>query len=190
MWFLLNQIGVCITSLRPGPVTMDYKVWSKPRQVHNAAIVVWGVLCTRCAKVASNYVKISSSPLNPLSKVINCLRENMSPKEPNELWWLCKLFLKGKVVGKPSFPFSSVSRGGVEVFKAWDWMLHYARAAGSRFNPDQTENLSNASIRLMSGRSFLFLSISFHPPFEFFETGTFKPSDSLQESSLQLRNSF
>ena len=61
---------------------------------------------------------------------------------------------------------------------------------GSRFNPDQTENLSNASIRLMSGRSFLFLSISFHPPFEFFETGTFKPSDSLQESSLQLRNSF
>ena len=71
--------------------------------------------------------------------------------------------------------------GGLEVFKAWDWMLHYARAAGSRFNPDQTENLSNASIRLMSGRSFLFLSISFHPPFEFFETGTFKPSDSLQK---------
>ena len=33
----------------------------------------------------------------------------------------------------------------------------------------------------MSGRSFLFLSISFHPPFEFFETGTFKPSDSLQK---------
>ena len=29
-------------------------------------------------------------------------------------------FSKGKVVGKPSFPFSSVSRGGVEVFKAWD----------------------------------------------------------------------
>ena len=69
-------------------------------------------------------------------------------------------------------------------------MLHYARAAGSRFNPDQTENLGNASIRLMSGRSFLFLSISFQPPFEFFETRAFKPSDSLQESSLQLRNSF
>ena len=112
MWFLLNQIGVCITSLRPGPVTMDYKVWSKPRQVHNAAIVVWGVLCTRCAKVASNYVKISSSPLNPLSKVINCSRVNTSPKEPNELWLLCKLFSKGKVVGIVSFPFSSVSRGG------------------------------------------------------------------------------
>ena len=35
-----------------------------------------------------------------------------------------------------------------------------------------------------------FLSISFHPPFEFFETGTFKPSDSLRESSQQLRYSF
>ena len=144
---------------------MDYKVWSKPRQVHNAAIV-WGVLCTPCAKVASNYVKISSSPLNPNSKVINCLRENMSPKEPNELWWLCKLFFKRESCWQAEFSFFvrfPWRGGGLEVFKAWDWMLHYARAAGSRFNPDQTENLSNASIRLMSGRSFLFLSISFHP---------------------------
>ena len=140
MWFLLNQIGVCITSLRPGPVTMDYKVWSKPRQVHNAAIVVWGVLCTRCAKVASNYVKISSSPLNPLSKVINCSRENMSPKEPNELWWLCKLFSKGKVVGIVSFPFSSVSRGGAE---DWRYSRHgieccimHARRLSIQSGPD------------------------------------------------------
>lgn len=42
-------------------------------------------------------------------------------------------------------------------------MLHYARAAGSRFNPDQTENLSNASIRLMSGRSFLSFLFHFTP---------------------------
>ena len=34
---------------------------------------------------------------------------------------------------------------------------------GSRFNPDQTENLSNASIRLMSGRSFLSFLFHFTP---------------------------
>ena len=101
-------------------------------------------------------------------------------------------FQKGKLLASRVFlfrPFPVAGRrtGGIQ---GMGLNVALCTRGGSRFNPDQTENLGNASIRLMSGRSFLFLSISFHPPFEFFETGTFKPSDSLQESSLQLRNSF
>lgn len=88
------------------------------------------------AKVASNYVKTSSSSLNPLSQAINAgkiiwdIAERKSPKEPDELWWLRKLFQRESWT-----LFRTFSVHFPQLFKAWDWMLHYG-GFPARFNPD------------------------------------------------------
>ena len=78
---------------------------------------------------------------------------------------MCKLFSKGKVVGKPSFPFSSVSRGGVE---DWRYSRHgieccimHARRLSIQSGPDGKSRHCFHPSNVW--KILPFLSISFHP---------------------------